>query len=81
MRILRELAYPEFKVTIFSWNNRYLIKLEQGLLEQTYKIDQFDVTNEEHLLRIIDAEFIHHAAKTFLEMSQSLHAALTRNTA
>jgi hypothetical protein len=81
MRVLRELSFREFKVTIFSWNNRYLIKLEQGLLEQTFKIDQFDITNEEHLLRIIDEEFVRHAAKTFLEMSQSLHEALTRNTA
>jgi len=80
MRVIQEFSFPEFKVTVFSWNNRYLLKLEQGLLEQTFKVDQFDVIDEQHLLKILDPEFVHHAAKRFLEMNQSLHQALARNT-
>jgi hypothetical protein len=80
MRVIKEFSFPEFKVTVFSWNNRYLLKLEQGLLEQTFKVDQFDVTDEQHLLKILDAEFVHHAAERFLEMNQSLQQALARNT-
>lgn len=78
MRIIRELSYQQCKITFFSWNNRYLIKLEQGLLEQTFKIDQFDVQDEEELLRLIDAEFVQQALKRFLEMGQSIYEAKVR---
>lgn len=79
MRLVRELSRPDCKVTIFSWNNRYLIKLEQGILEQTFKIPETDVTREEDLLSLLDAEFLHQASLRFLEMGQSFYKAQERN--
>ena len=78
MRLVREISRPDCKITIFSWNNRYLIKLEQGLLEQTYKIPETDVAGEEDLLSMIDAEFLHQATKRFMDMGQSLYDAQKR---
>lgn len=78
MRVIHERSQQGCKITFFSWNNRYLIKLEQGLLEQTYKIDQYDVANEEELLRLVDAEFVQHALQRFIEMGTSLHEARLR---
>jgi hypothetical protein len=78
MRLIREIPSRDFRITLFAWNNRYLIKLEQGLLEQTYKIDQFDVENEEQVIKLIDAEFIEQAEKRFRDMSQSLLQARMR---
>jgi hypothetical protein len=78
MRVIKELFQQGCRITFFSWNNRYLIKLEQGLLEQTFKIDQFDVQHEEELVRLIDAEFVQQAVQRFLEMGQSLHEAKDR---
>jgi hypothetical protein len=80
MRLVFEIPHPDFKITIFSWNNRYLIKLEQGLLEQTFKIAEYDLTDESELRGLIDAEFLHQAAKRFQEMGQSLYEALHRGT-
>ncbi len=68
MRLVRELSRPDCKITIFSWNNRYLIKLEQGILEQTFKIPETDVTREEDLVSLLDAKFLHQASLRFLEM-------------
>jgi hypothetical protein len=79
MRLVLEIPHPDFKITIFSWNNRYLIKLEQGLLEQTFKIAEFDLTSESELPSVLDAEFLHQATKRFQEMGQSLHEALNRS--
>lgn len=79
MRLVREIPHPDCKITIFSWNNRYLIKLEQGLLEQTFKVPEFDLTGEEELLSIIDAEFLHQAANRFHDMGRSLHEARERS--
>lgn len=79
MRLVREIPHPDCKITIFSWNNRYLIKLEQGLLEQTFKIPETDITGEEELLSIIDAEFLHQAGDRFHDMGQSLYEARKRS--
>ncbi len=78
MRVLREIPNPNCKITLFAWNNRYLIKLEQGLLEQTYKINQFDVADEDEVIRMVDAEFVQQAIKRFSEMGQSLYEAKGR---
>lgn len=78
MRVIHERSFEGCKITFFSWNNRYLIKLEQGLMEQTYKIDQFDILNEEELLRLADAEFVQQALQRFLEMGRSLYEAQVR---
>lgn len=79
MRTVREFTQADCKVTIFSWNNRYLIKLEQGLLEQTFKVAEMDVAGEEEVVTLIDAEFIQQAAARFAEMGQSLHEAMRRS--
>lgn len=75
MRIIGEIPHPSCKITLFSWNNRYLIKLEQGLLEQTYKVDQFELAHEHDLSRIVNDDFITHALRLFAEMETALQKA------
>ena len=38
MRILGEIPNKTYKITVFRSNNRLMLKLERGLLEQTYKM-------------------------------------------
>lgn len=76
MRIIGEIPHPEIKITIFHWNNRYLIKLEAGLLEQTFKIPEYDVASEEELKKIIDDTFINAAIDRFNAMAESLQQSL-----
>jgi hypothetical protein len=75
MRIIGEIPHPSCKITLFSWNNRYLIKLEQGLLEQTYKIDQFELSGEQELHQILSEEFLTKATHLFSEMEAALRKA------
>ncbi|AYB34526.1 hypothetical protein [Chryseolinea soli] len=78
MRVVGEIPHPECKITIFAWNNRYLIKLEQGLLEQTFKVNEYDVTSEAELYRIVDEAFLEEAMQRFASMSESLRQAMQR---
>jgi hypothetical protein len=71
MRLVGEIAHPECKITIFSWNNRYLVKFEQGYLEQTFKIDQFDVAGDADLKKLITPAFIQTTLGRFAEMERS----------
>ncbi len=61
---------------MFHWNNRYIIKLEKGYLEQTFKIDQFDLSSENDLRILVNDEFIREAMIRFEAMDQSLQKPL-----
>jgi hypothetical protein len=78
MRIVKEFQKEEVKITLYHWNNRYLIKLEWQLFEQTYKISEWDVTSENELLEIIDEAFMTTAKSNFQEMATALGKAMHR---
>ena len=79
MRVVGELNHPHCKITLFAWNNRYLIKLENGLLEQTYKINQYDIIDEKALASILDEAFISECLLRFEDMARSLSATMGRH--
>lgn len=59
MRVIAELPHPECKISIFSMNMKYIIKFEQGTLEQTYKLSEMDLINGlDSVFEILDEEFI-----------------------
>ena len=72
MRVVGEIPHPDCKITLFAWNNRYLIKFEQGFLEQTFKIHEYDVTSEAELKELIDESFIRETLNRFEAMGASL---------
>ncbi len=75
MRVVREINNERCKITVFNWNAKYLIKLEQGDLEQTYKVDEIDTLSEKDIDDILNEEFINEAMKRFKEMNESLSKA------
>jgi hypothetical protein len=79
MRVVGEIPHPYLKITIFNWNNRYLIKLEQGSFEQTFKVSELDVTSEEDLIKLVDVEFLKESEARFHDMAQSLIKSQQRN--
>ena len=78
MRVVSEIPHPEVKITVFSWNGKYLIKLEKGPLEQTYKVSEIDVLDETDINKMLDDTFIIKALERFSEMGKDLMAAQSR---
>jgi len=76
MRVIKEIQHPACRISIFSWNGKYLIKLEQGPFEQTYKIDELDLTGEGDLDLILNDEFIKQALGRFKHMNEDLRQAM-----
>jgi hypothetical protein len=76
MRVVGEIPHPACKITLLHWNNKYLIKMESGPFEQTFKVSEFDITSEADLPKIVDAEFIKQAIERFTDMSRSLGQAI-----
>ena len=75
MRVVAEIPHPECRITIFSWNSKYLIKFEQGLLEQTYKVSEWDIT-EDQLTKLVHELLLEKAVSRFKEMGADLRAGL-----
>ena len=76
MRVVKEIQRPQCKITVFQWNGKYLIKLEKGLIEQTFKIPELDLSSEEDLELILNEEFMQKAEERFTEMIQALQKAM-----
>lgn len=78
MRIIGNKQHENCNITFFHWNNRYLIKLESGLFEQTYKVQEYDLSGEEELTKIVSDEFIKECMQRFQEMAVSLQKSIER---
>lgn len=76
MRVVKEFNDKPCKVTVFSWNGKYLIKLEHHGLEQTFKVSEFDVLEQE-IEELLNDEFLDQAITRFDEMAQALGKAMS----
>ena len=69
MRVVAELPHPDCKISIFSMNMKYIIKFEQGTLEQTYKLSEMDILNGiDGVFEILDEAFISKVIARFTDM-------------
>lgn len=76
MRVVKEINDRPCKITVFSWNGKFIIKLEQGALEQTYKVSELDVLESE-IDEVLSEEFIQEALSTFETMGATLGKSLS----
>ena len=79
MRVVGEFTQPDLKITIFSWNGKYLLKFERGMYEQTYKVSEMDIYGDEEIKKLVsDPEFLSDIRSRFQEMNKSLNETLNR---
>lgn len=72
MRILAELPHPDCKISIFGMNQKFIVKFEQGNLEQSYKLAETDVVDGINgVFEILDEEFIKTVLNNFQNMRKS----------
>jgi hypothetical protein len=76
MRVVKEIVAAQYRATIFSWNNKYLLKLETPILEQTFKVSEFDVMGDADVEKLMSPAFIEKALKRFDDMGRDLAEAM-----
>lgn len=76
MRVVKEFTKEEVRISVFSWNNKYLIKFEFGPMEQTFKIPETDIFEESDLEAFYDGEFFVAVLERFKEMGQTFQKKL-----
>jgi len=79
MRIIAELPHPEFKITIMMMNQKFIIKLEQGSLEQIYKIPEMDLTDGVNsVFELMDEAFLKTVGDRFITMRADFKSSFNR---
>lgn len=81
MRILAELPHQDFKITLFNMNQKYIVKFEQGQLEQSYKLSELDLTGggANEIFQLLDEEFMATVKDRFQAMRSDFSAAYRRH--
>lgn len=69
MRIIDEWTEGDLRVTILKMNSRLSMKIEKGLLEQTYKFRDNQFSNVEELKSALSEKFYIDCKNQFLSMN------------
>jgi len=80
MRIIATIPHPKVKISVFQMNNKYLLKMEAGPYEQTYKIYEDEIQSMEQLQAICNEEFMNTVIKRFEAMHTDFEASLQLNS-
>ncbi|MBD1392114.1 hypothetical protein [Mucilaginibacter glaciei] len=79
MRIIAELPHPDFKISILSMNSKFIIKIEKGALEQTYKLPEMDLTDGVNsVFELLDEAFLNTVKERFAAMLKDFKDAYYR---
>jgi hypothetical protein len=76
MRVVKELTREEVRISIFSWNNKYILKFELGPMEQTFKLSETDILDEQDLELFLSGEFFEKVKLRFDEMGKTFRSQL-----
>lgn len=80
MRTVAELPHPDFKITLFNMNQKFIVKFEQGNLEQNYKISELDLTDGANsVFEMLDDEFFKAVNSQFQAMREAFNSTYKRH--
>jgi hypothetical protein len=69
MRYIKEIAHPGLTVGVYVWNNKFIVKIDAGPYEQTYKISEMDVATVEEVEAMLDGPFLATVRTRFAQMN------------
>lgn len=74
MRVVKEIPGERYNITIYSWSNKLLIKVEQGAFEQTYKISEMDLLPGVDMAEVVmEKSFLEKVEGRFKEMQDDFN--------
>lgn len=68
MRLVKDIPHSRYKIQVFNYNAKYIVKIELGQFEQTFKIGETDVDGLGDVENMITEELLSNALKRFVEM-------------
>lgn len=68
MRVIAEIPHSHYKIQIFNYNSKYLVKIELGQFEQVFKIAEMDVNGLEEVKSMVTQSLLDNSLNRFMEM-------------
>lgn len=68
MRIIATIPHPQLKISIFLYNEKYIIEIEAGQYKQTFKISADSVDGLEGVKRLLTPELLENSLDRFSGM-------------
>ncbi|MBC8173569.1 MAG: hypothetical protein H7X71_06655 [Chitinophagales bacterium] len=78
MRTIGFIEHSVYKITVFGWNEKYIVKIEAGFFEQHYKFRQDEFASWQDLKLVFDELFINDIRKSFMQMGKDVKEAKIR---
>lgn len=79
MRVVADIPNPHVKITLHSYNGKYILKLEKANFEQIYKIEETEVMGDEGAKALLDEEFVEAVVNRFVDMRDAFVSTMRRN--
>jgi hypothetical protein len=71
MRVIKEIPNEQLKITLFGWNNKFILKFEVQMYEQIYKFSEMDMSQSE-VESLINQSFIDSVIQRFKDMDNDI---------
>jgi hypothetical protein len=68
MRIVATIPHPQLKISIFLYNEKYIIEIEAAQYKQTFKISQDSVNGPDDVKKLCSDELISGCMQRFSGM-------------
>jgi hypothetical protein len=68
MRLVKDVSHERYKIQIFNYNEKYIVKIELGQFEQSFKISVTDVSGLGDVENMITDKLLSNSLKRFVEM-------------
>jgi len=68
MRLVKNVEHPKYKIQIFHYNGKYIVKIELGQFEQTFKIGDTDVMGLDDVENMLTEELLLNSLHRFVAM-------------
>ena len=76
MKFIKEIPNNYCKVSLFAWNNKFILKFEAGMYEQTYKVNEYDVSGEDEIEEMLVDTFMINVVSRFKSMADDFESIL-----
>lgn len=75
MRIVGRIPHPEFSISVFEMNEKFVVKFEAGPMEQTYKFLKEGLSSMESIEALFDETFLDNIRSRFEGMYMDMKKA------
>ncbi|MES2799657.1 MAG: hypothetical protein V4638_06545 [Bacteroidota bacterium] len=77
MRLVKDIPHERYKIQLFHYNSKYILKIELGQYEQTFKINDLEISDMNEIDNMLTSEFLSNCLHRFISMRTDWETAFT----